>query len=132
MANPMSPPTGGQNPGTGMSYNHAHSSQMAFAASKRAKVARVLGGKAQSSLSAPAAPAAAAPANFRDGLGHPDDVHAAIDGLAQAGHFTPYQAHALKSHQGPLVGQAGQATSAKIKTQMAVMSSQRAKSQDLA
>jgi hypothetical protein len=44
-------------------------------------------------------------------VGH---IHAAIDGLTQAGHFTPQQGAALKAHNGPLQGHAGKATMGKI------------------
>jgi hypothetical protein len=36
-----------------------------------------------------------------------NDIHAAIDGLTQAGHFSPAQGSALKAHNGPLHGAAG-------------------------
>jgi hypothetical protein len=44
-------------------------------------------------------------------IGH---IHDAIDGLTQSGSFTPQQGAALKAHNGPLVGQAGQQTMGKI------------------
>jgi hypothetical protein len=44
-------------------------------------------------------------------VGH---IHAAIDGLTQAGHFTPQQGAALKAHNGPLQGHAGKVTMGKI------------------
>lgn len=42
------------------------------------------------------------------------EVHQAIGALAQAGQFSPVQAHALVAHQGPLQGPAGAQTVGKI------------------
>jgi hypothetical protein len=44
----------------------------------------------------------------------PQEVHGAIAGLAAAGHLSPLQAHALVGHTGPLHGQGGASTVAKI------------------
>lgn len=127
MANSMAPPLGGKSPGITEGQKHGQASEMAFAASKRARVARVLGSKAGASPVQPVQPVQ--PMGYRDGLGDHGDIHSAIDALTQAGHFTAHQGDALKAHHGPLEGPAGDATAAKIKTQMAVMKSQGRKAQ---
>jgi len=45
-------------------------------------------------------------------------IHAAIDSMAAKGHITPFQAGALKAHNGPLMGPQGVATQAAIMNEM--------------
>jgi hypothetical protein len=112
-------------------YNHGHASQMGHSAARRLQIARALGGKP----SAPTPDAAggghgdepkqdAPPANFKAHIagqaaihGHmigADHIHSAIDTLAANGHITPFQAGALKNHNGSLHGPNGAATQTAI------------------
>jgi hypothetical protein len=109
-------------------HNHARAQQGAFSAQKRLQVARQLGGGG----AAPQASPGPGGGDFRQhaagasGLPNasPQEVHGAIDALTQAGHFTPVQAAALKSHQGPLQGPQGQVAVAKIGQAMKVRRAQ--------
>lgn len=125
----MAAPVGGKTPGTGMAMTHGHASEMAVAAGKRARVAKLLGAKSSDGIGSVQPVQPVQPVGYRDGLGQHEDIHSAIDALTQAGHFTPNQGNALKAHHGPLEGPHGQATAAKIKTQMAVMQAQGRKAQ---
>lgn len=55
----------------------------------------------------------AAQASGLPGVSAPE-VHNAVGALAKAGQFSPIQAHALVTHQGPLQGQAGAQTVGKV------------------
>lgn len=104
---------------------HGHSQQMAFAANRRLQMARAMSGQpAQPSPTSgmmghpPQQPQGG---DFRQHVAQaagvpvgPQEVHQAIGAMAQAGHFTPLQAHALVSHQGPLHGPQGAQTVQKI------------------
>lgn len=125
--NPMAPPHGGHAPAQAGEQKHNQASNMAFAAQRRVRVARALGGNHGPSLSAPqSAPAgqdyrhhvavAVAPMGIQIG---PQHVHAAVDQLTQAGRFTPFQGAALKAHKGPLHGPAGAKTVHDLAVQVA-------------
>ena len=99
----------------GQGYDHGNAMKMAHAANRKLAVARAMG----SPKKAPVAPPAAG-ANYKAHVAHAaaaqcapataQHVHNAIDSLTQKGAFTPFQGSALKQHNGPLEGPAGQRT----------------------
>jgi hypothetical protein len=121
-------------------YNHNHAGAMAHAAAARLQMAKQLGGAgpaigATPSVSPTPAMGATAPtsptpaqhdyrahvAAHAASMGAPagvPDIHGAIDAMAQKGQFTPFQAQALKAHQGPLQGPQGAQTVQKIAQQV--------------
>ena len=115
-------------------FNHVHASQMAHNAALRQQAARALSGRPTSVAPHPAGgvdgvPGGAPPApNYKSqiagaaaqrgaivGVPH---IHAAIDSMANQGKITPFQAGALKAHNGPLVGPQGAATQTAIMAHM--------------
>lgn len=149
------PSKGGHFAGSAQSggYNHNHASAMGHAASARLNIARQLGGQAQGPVGPvqPVQPVGGVPpvqptqpvqpqhpmgaGNFRAGvaqhaasMGVPagvPDIHAAIDTLAHKGQLTPFQASALKQHQGPLQGPQGAQTTKMIAHQVVANASGR-------
>ena len=116
--------------GQSQTFNHVHAQQMGHVAALRAQAARALQGKPDVPIQREAGgqmgvPGGAPPpvnykaqiagAAARSGrmVGVPH-IHTAIDQMASKGQITPFQAGALKAHNGPLVGPQGQATQAAI------------------
>jgi len=99
----------------GQGYDHGNAMKMAHAANRKLAVAKALGAP----KAAPAAPPPAA-GNYKAQVAHVahaqgvpstvQHVHNAIDSLTQKGALTPFQGNALKQHNGPLEGPAGQRT----------------------
>lgn len=119
----------------GGAANHTRSSMGAHSAVRRLRMAQAL--SAAPGVRQPAAPPGAGsgipsmmatPPNFKAqvaraaqqqgvhaSVGH---VHNAIDSLTQKGAFTPLQGSALKAHNGPLQGPAGQRTMGMIHNEL--------------
>lgn len=123
-------------------FTHGHASQMAIQAASRRNIAQTLGGirslakppsaPVPSQQSAPGMAVAPPPpgGNFKAHIAHAvttqtgrpvtmNSVHGAIDRLQTKGAFTPFQASALKQHNGPLVGPQGQQTMGTIANEVA-------------
>ena len=106
-------------------FNHNHASQMAHVGALKQQAARALQGRPTSSIPRPAGgptgdPGGAPQVNYKLTLAHAaaqkgmsigiPHIHAAIDSMASQGKITPFQANALKMHNGPLKGPQGAAT----------------------
>lgn len=115
------------------SFNHGHAAQMGHAAALRMQAARALSGRPTAPAPHPTggpsgAPGGASPVNYKAqiaghaaNMGHmigPDHIHSALDSMASKGKITPFQAGALKAHNGPLQGPQGQATQVAIMNEM--------------
>ena len=116
--------------GTSNSFAHNHASQMAHSAARRLATAKALGGSKGAPAASGAAPGGpSAPpssnahqhADWRAGVSAiaahgagasvgPNEIHAGVAKLVQAGHLTPFQGQALVQHHGPLTGPAGHRT----------------------
>ncbi len=86
-------------------FNHGHATQMAHAAALKQQAARALQGRpTERAPVAPGGPAGVpggAPQDYKAQLKAPlPHIHAAIDGLVNAGQLTPFQGMALKVHKG--------------------------------
>lgn len=95
------------NSGQSGGYNHGHASQMAHAAALKQQAARALQGlptqRPPHPTGGPAGVPGGAVAQVSQATGAPPmHVHAAIDGLVNAGKLTPFQGMALKVHKGPV------------------------------
>ena len=115
------------------SYNHGHASQMAHAAALKQQASRALAGRPTAPLPHPAGgpqgdPGGAPQVNYKLTMAHAaaqkghkiglHQIHGAIDSMAAKGKITPFQASALKQHNGPLKGPQGAATMHAIGSEM--------------
>jgi hypothetical protein len=117
-------------PDQGQTTNSAHATNMAKIAATRASARKMLTGGSPAANATASQPSSAAggAGNWKSqvlgvlqahgvqaGVHH---IHAAIDTLKAQGRFTPFQAHALKAHNGPLAGPQGQATMGAVAGQL--------------